>query len=297
MTVKEKIYTSILGLAAYYFKMKTYILLFFLKKRIIEFNDNPHLIVSLTSYGRRVYSCVHFAIMSILLQKNITVDKVILTLDKNNWNPDNLPWSLKKLIKLGVDIFFVEDLKSYKKLIPVLSKYGDSIIVTIDDDYYYSENLIKKLYDKHQEKPNAIICNWAYVPEFIDDCPVPYLSWEKLDYKKQNSYKYIFPLGCAGVLYPAGTLPEEVCNREIFFKLAPSNDDLWFWIMAILAGTKHFMIDNNDVVLYPTDLLYQVSHRNSALYYINHKDNEDKDDICLKNLISHYNLSFCSNKK
>jgi hypothetical protein len=62
--------------------------------------------------------------------------------------------------------------------------------------------------------------------------------------------------------------------------------------MAVYSGIKHKMIDNSDVALYPTDLLYQVLHKNSALYKVNHKGQVDKDDIHLKSLIKYYDLWF-----
>jgi hypothetical protein len=292
MTIKEKLALSFLGLCAYCYKLQTYIFLLTRKKIIFKENNQPRLIVALTSYGRRVRSCAKYAIMSMIKQKNITIDKVILVLDHDNWTLKKLPWTIKRYIKLGVDVMLTEDIKSYKKLLPVLCKYKNSNIVTIDDDYYYSDNLIKKLYDEYLLNPKKVICAWASVPHIDGNVPSPYLTWEKVGYKNQCQYNYIFPVGCAGILYPPAVFEDEIFNKSVFLKFAPSNDDVWFWIMAIYSGIKHKMIDNSDVVLYPTDLLYQVLHKDSALYKINHKGKEDKDDIHLKHLIKHYNLWF-----
>jgi hypothetical protein len=45
-------------------------------------------------------------------------------------------------------------------------------------------------------------------------------------------------LGYGGVLYPPGSLHDDATNRDLFEKLAPAADDLWFKAMAIRAGTS-----------------------------------------------------------
>ena len=55
------------------------------------------LIVSLTSYGRRISkSIVYYTLVSILRQ-SIQPDRIILWIDKTKWNEDNIPNKLKML--------------------------------------------------------------------------------------------------------------------------------------------------------------------------------------------------------
>jgi hypothetical protein len=271
---------------ALFFKVLTYYCLLFKIKKISP-TVNPHLIVSLTSYGRRVHKCVQYAVMSVLMQKNVIIDKIVLSLDKNNWNQDNLPWAIKRLSQLGVEIMYVEDTKSYKKLLPALFAYPDSVIITIDDDIYYSNNLIKELYQAHKYNPHTIISSKAKSPYIVDDKIIPYKNWGIVKYT--DNYSGISPIGYGGVLYPPGALNKEVFNYPVFSKLAPTADDLWFWIMSLLEGTKHIVINDSKITLYPTDLIYQCFHKNSALAHDNVINN--KNDVQLKSLIDHYKIT------
>ena len=101
-----------------------------------------NVVVSLTSYGRRVSKSVPYTIFSILKQ-TVEPEEIVLWLDYDNWNKDNLPFSLRRMIEWKrLKVMFCKDIRSYKKLIPALEEYSDKAIVTVDDDVYYSSNLI-----------------------------------------------------------------------------------------------------------------------------------------------------------
>ena len=45
--------------------------------------------------------------------------------------------------------------------------------------------------------------------------------------------------GGAGTLYPPNSLPFSlVTDRELFMDLAPTSDNIWFWLMAVKNGVK-----------------------------------------------------------
>ena len=54
-----------------------------------------------------------------------------------------------------------------------------------------------------------------------------------------------FFTGVGGVLYPPHCLNKDVLNEEKFKSLTPINDDIWFWAMAVLNGTKINIVKNN----------------------------------------------------
>ena len=58
-------------------------------------SSKPKIIVSLTSYGRRVKN-VHYTIIS-LLRQTIKPDIIVLWLDNSNWDDSNIPKSIKIL--------------------------------------------------------------------------------------------------------------------------------------------------------------------------------------------------------
>ena len=109
------------------------------KVSLNKVESEPNLIVSLTSYGRRVDKG-YYTIIS-LLRQTYKPDAIILWLDKDNWDDSKLPKSIQDLKKKGLEVKYCIDLRSYKKLIPALLEYPKSIIVTCDDDIYYKKNM------------------------------------------------------------------------------------------------------------------------------------------------------------
>ncbi len=53
-------------------------------------------------------------------------------------------------------------MRPYKKLIPVLEKYPDDIIVTADDDIFYRPDWLKILYDEHLKSPDCLVAHYGY---------------------------------------------------------------------------------------------------------------------------------------
>lgn len=243
-------------------------------------SSNDQIIVSLTSYGRRVKSVVYYTLVSLLKQTE-RPSKIILWLD-NSWNDDNIPQKLKSLTKYGVEIRSCEDIRSYKKLIPTLKEFPKNIIVTVDDDVIYNKHLIKSLMDGYRNN-GRIQCTIGSIPKLHKGIFSPYTTWTEIRHFYAGDY--MVPIGVGGVLYPPESLDKEVLNIEAFTKLAPNADDLWFWCMAKKKGSSHSCIDfphNN----YSFDALYQHFHNGSALTHKN--AGEGMNDIQLKNILNHY---------
>lgn len=45
-------------------------------------------------------------------------------------------------------------------------------------------------------------------------------------------------------MYPPSCFNKDILNEELFTKLAPTNDDQWFWLQAVLKGTKIRVVEN-----------------------------------------------------
>lgn len=226
----------------------------------------PKLIVSLTSYGRRVTNVVPYTLVS-LLKQTVMPDRIILWLDRENWNDDNIPKKLQQLIKCGIEIRFCNDIRSYTKLVPTLILCPEDIIITVDDDIVYRKDLIEDLYLAYKRDPYKIYCNMARFPSKSSDGKfIPYEEWK---YPTLDSY--VMPLGVSGVLYPPKSLYKDVVNRDLFSTLCPIADDLWFWYMALLKGTVHEVLNQGRSIGNSFDDLYQYFHKDSALTHSNRK--------------------------
>ena len=255
--------------------------------RHVEDVAKPCLVVTFTSYGRRVKKTVIHVLRSLLLQSH-RPDRIILWLDNTNFSLENIPLKLANFCcKYGVEIRFCDDIRSYKKLIPALELCPNDILVTVDDDIVYKRGFLKKMYEAHLMFPNQVLCTLAHCPKFDEKQLLPYKDW-KLNVKKMGEER-VFPLGCGGILYPPASLYKDVVCKELFMKLAPQADDVWFWAMAVMAGTKHRLVDFG-YSFYHIDLLYQKLHKGSSLMSSNL--HEDCNDVQIKRVMEYYDVLF-----
>ena len=65
---------------------------------------------------------------------------------------------------------------------------------------------------------------------------LPYNDWEWCC-KEQGFSDLLFPTGVGGTLYPPHSLDEEVKNEEVFTRICPAADDVWFKAMSLKKGT------------------------------------------------------------
>ena len=249
--------------------------------------DESDIIVSLTSYGLRVNDTLPYTLYS-LLQQTLKPNRIIVWLDNVNWDNNNLPEILKKLQSLGVEFFFVPDIRSYKKLIPALKMFPDNVIITVDDDCYYNERTIEWLlscYSVSDQK--TIIGTWGFSPSISGFSYNKYSSWKiETDTNKTD----VSLIGRGGILYPPRVFDEEIQNESVFTKLAPTADDIWFWAMEKRAGLKTRLTTNNGFELHPPinriDILEP--NREGSLYFINEINGKNDEQFTL--LIDYYHI-------
>ena len=69
-------------------------------------------------------------------------------------------------------------------------------------------------------------------------------------YHYYNSSSFLNKLtGVGSVLYPPNCFYKDILNKDLFMKLAPTNDDQWFWIQGILNNVKVRVVDNPNLKL------------------------------------------------
>jgi hypothetical protein len=210
------------------------------------------LIISLTTYGKRIHE-VYLPIES-LLQQTLKPGKIILWLSKDEFNENNIPLILKKQRERGLEIAYCEDLRSYKKLIPTLQVYPNATIITVDDDVIYPFDLLENLMRGHKENPNTVICYRCHKFTYNNSGKLkPYCKW-LTDYKGEELCFDTLPTGVGGILYPPNCFHKDVLQKDLFTKLAPTADDVWFKAMTLLNGipckktsfvTKIITLQNN----------------------------------------------------
>ena len=197
---------------------------------------DKEVILSLTTYNKRIFD-VALTIES-LFQQTIKANRIILWLAEDEFMGRDLPVKLTKLIDRGLEIRYCEDLKSYKKLIPTLALFPEALIVTVDDDIIYPDVFLENLINAHKENPSYILCYRARQFSFNWMGKLrPYMKW-KIASHKQAAALSILPNGIGGILYYPGCFDKQVSRKDLFMKLAPKGDDLWFKAMTLLKGVK-----------------------------------------------------------
>ena len=257
-------------------------------KNFIGLNRSPRaeeVIVSLTSYDKRIND-VKYTIYS-LLNQTFPPDKLILWLDEDSFpqREKNLPRDLLELQKFGLTIDWCENLRPYKKLIPALEKYPDKIIVTADDDIFYRPNWLKILYDAHLENPDCVIAHRAHRIRLDKRGNLfPYLMWhfEIKPYIILRKCCINFFTSGGGAVIKKSFFHKDISRREIFEKLTPLADDIWFWAMAVLNGTKIIVPPNAIKELIFVDI--DTQNNGETLW----SKNKTQNDIQLRQVIETY---------
>ena len=204
-----------------------------------------HPIISLTSFPARI-DTVNQTIKT-LLNQTVKAKKIVLWLADSQFpnKEKDLPRKLLCLRKKGLSIEWCKDLRSFKKLIPALQEYPEDIIVTADDDILYPENWLELLLKGYLGNPDIISCHRAHTVKYDSHGKIqPYGQWRGKCRLSVPSYLN-FPTSGAGCLYPPHCLHRDVMNIKKFQKLCPQADDIWFWGMAVLKGTKIKIVKNN----------------------------------------------------
>lgn len=201
-------------------------------------------VVSLTSFPARIDS-VWIVVKTMLLQ-SYTPDKVILWLSKEQFpNKNSIPENLKQLEGNIFEIRYVEgDLRSHKKYFYAFSEFRDDIVITIDDDIYYSMHLIRDLLRLHKSYPGSVICNYGlYITYKPDGSLNPYNKWSR----NNNGNKFFFGSG-GGTLYEPKLLHPDTLNVNLFTKLTPLADDIWQNTMVRLSNVPIVVLSNHHVL-------------------------------------------------
>jgi hypothetical protein len=256
--------------------------------KINGLNTSPRekkIIISLTSYGRRVHVTLYYVLISLLRQR-FKPDKIVVWLDSDHWNIDNLPRNLVEMKNLGVEFRFCEDIRSYKKLIPSLIEFQNDHLVTTDDDAFYRAGFLKDLHESFLKYPDEIHVAIAHKPLRDESGKLcSYKAWPKNIKPTRN--EEIFPTGVGGCFYPAGSLYPDVTKKELFMTLCPTADDIWFWAMAKMQKTGHVLVKTKKYL--PLDWFYEYTHTDTALTHVNvHQNANDKQ---IKQVIDYYHLN------
>ncbi len=203
------------------------------QKKLEVGKETIPVVVSLASIPSRL-DIVHITIRSILDQ-TVLPEKIILWLHQDL--KERIPQKLSKLTGVRFSIQFTSYSSSHRKLVEPLQMHPNKVIITCDDDMMYRKNWLSNLYKAHLEATDCIIGNQTRCISYNEKNELlPYKNWSTRTDSCPNP-KAVLPIGAGGTLYPPNLLDDRVLNQELFLKLAPKADDLWFKAMSLLKGT------------------------------------------------------------
>ncbi len=245
-------------------------------------DESGKYILSLTSFPARI-SKVRITI-STLMNQSLKPKRIILWLAEEQFpkRENGLPKSLLKLKKRGMEIRFCDDLKPHKKYYYTMKENPDDIVITVDDDMLYPENMTEQLWKAHEKHPDAVVCQFAHRITLDEQGNIkPYREWESCYGESTNPDIRILPVGCGGVLYPPHCLDERLFNKDQIKSLCPQMDDLWLKSMALLKGTKAAICNEGSQIYFD-----MTGTRKSGLQHVNAGQN--KNDEAMAAILREY---------
>ncbi|NES03745.1 MAG: glycosyltransferase family 2 protein [Okeania sp. SIO2F4] len=214
------------------------------------------IIISLTTISSRL-SHIHLVIES-LLSQDFPPDayEVRLHLSEQPYLLDEgCPMITNDLSRLQEEnpeqffVKFVENIGSYRKIIPVLdevykqspTEFCNTLIVTADDDTAYPPWWLWQLYENYL-KHRCVIGFRGRVMGFEKEKLISYKKWSRKITDNPSSFNV--PTGKDGVLYSPLYLHPKVRDINEAQKSAPKADDLWLKAHTLLAGVPSFVIND-----------------------------------------------------
>ena len=212
----------------------------FPNKGVTHIKREPRLIVSLTSYPRRIN--VVPQVINSLLRQSLKPDMVILWLAENEFpeRERNLPKTLLRYVKFGLTIKWCHNIRSYKKIIPALYCFPNDVIVTADDDSIYPEYWLERLYSSYLRFPNEVHCHHAFRIKLDEYYKI--LGRENCTGSGPLKFNE-HAVGIGGILYPPHLLPKESLNESTFMSIAPTDDDMWLWAMERIENVQVRLVE------------------------------------------------------
>lgn len=205
------------------------------------------IVVSMTSFPERI-SFVPRVIQTILSQ-TYRADTIVLWLAEEQFpgKESNLPASVISLINKGIlTVRWCDNLMAHKKYFYAFQEYEDSLVVTIDDDILYPNDMLRKLWESYLLYPNAVSamrCHLVVVDE--KGMVLPYKSWiMETDACIYQPSMQLMATGGGGTLYPPKIFDDIFFDKDAIMECCPLADDLWLKAMQLVSDIPVVLASN-----------------------------------------------------
>lgn len=188
--------------------------------------EEGDVVISLTSFPPRMGNL--WMVIDMLMRQRHRPAQIYLSLFEKEFPGRILPASLQPYLSRGLKVlWYPVNLKPHLKYRPVFEHERASqsrLIVTVDDDIFYSPDLLERLLALHAQYPDAVCANLTKLVEGPS-----YAGWSLVKTPSGPSSK-LLALGFGGVLYPPSVYKRECFyDTEHFLRDALGADDLWLY--------------------------------------------------------------------
>jgi len=215
-----------------------------------------------------------------LLNQSLKPDKIVLYLNKEHEDLVSLPYEITQFIKNGLEIQFVEDIQAYTPIINAFKNFPEAIIVTAENNIYYSKGWLENLYLSYILNPDDIQVCRADKVEVLNG-KVKSITKSNDTIKERASYSN-FINNLYGVLFPPKCFGKEVLRQDVFMKYSPKNPQIWLWIMALVHKRKIRVVNNGLSTFSYINLWKEIFNRNQ------NKNSKQELELEIHNLIKLY---------
>lgn len=242
------------------------------------------IIISLTTIPCRI-KYLHYTLANIFNQ-TVLPDKIILYLAKEEFKHEDIPKHVLDLEKKGLEIQFVENIRSHKKYYYAMQTYPDALIITIDDDILYRKSLVEALYNSYIENPTCISCMRANrIKKGSNGEVLPYSKWDINVKDEQASYD-LLAVGAGGILYSPHLLSQKAFDVEELSKRAIYADDIWLKGAQLANGIK--------VKIASCSRLYEIhlANRKQQKEALSHENVKHRNDESIRLVSEWFDVKF-----
>lgn len=214
---------------------------------MLEFTKKK-IVVSLTTYPARIDGIT--TVLETIYNQTKPADEVVLWLAPGQFpdGKEGLPVDLRQLIDAGkLTLRWCDDLKPHKKYYYAFQEYPDDLIITIDDDLLYDQNMIKNLFFSYVEYPKAVSAMRTHLILIDEEYNfLPYRYWIKeITFCINKPSMQLLATGGAGTLYPPHLLNYDLMKADVIMDICPFADDLWLKAVEVMSDVPVVLAQKN----------------------------------------------------
>lgn len=237
---------------------------------------SENIVISLTSTAVRIKYI--FPTLYSLSSQTRKPNLIVLWLGENVTYPLAV---IKKIESLGIKIEYRKDLGPNTKYHYAFSEYKNDLVITVDDDILYHEDMIEELYSTYLENPDLVIARRMHKIRFNSDkSPAKYRDW-LWEYKDAALPSYdLLATGVGGVLYPPSIMALKCWQNTDFINVCPACDDIWLKFCELSQNIKVCPVQDSK---FYNDVVNKKTQKNAlALENIDKGKNDERIKVCAR---------------